>query len=52
MDDEQQGDLTPMAMNATVQHELFLAWQSAGFTEMQAFDLLKIAVFAAFGGHF
>lgn len=49
--DGEPGDLSPLAMNATVQHELFLAWQAAGFTEQHAFELLRAAVFASFGGH-
>jgi adenosine deaminase len=49
MPEEQPGDLTPMAMNCTVQHEMFLAWQAAGFSEQQAFELVKTAFAAAFG---
>lgn len=38
-------------MEATVsQHELYQAWVDAGFTETQAFELLKIAVTEVFRG--
>lgn len=48
-DDDESGDLTPMMTNCVTQHEMFLGWMAAGFSEEQAFELLKVAVASAFG---
>lgn len=35
------GDLTEATVS---QHEMYLSWRQAGFTEAQAMDLLKVVV--------
>ncbi len=44
------GPLDPIStldMAAAQQHELYTAWIDAGFTEQQAFELLKLAWIAS-----
>ncbi len=33
--------MSPAQVNATQQHEMYMAWVAAGFTEHQALELLK-----------
>lgn len=40
-DNQPQEPMTPLATSAAQQHEMFLAWVAAGFTEPQALGLLK-----------
>lgn len=52
-DEPDQNQLPPDPMNvfdglAAVHHEWFEAWQRSGFTEAQAFELVKTAVHAGF----
>ena len=45
MPDQSPDDpLTPMGEGASQQHELFMAWVAAGFTEAQALELLKVVI--------
>jgi hypothetical protein len=43
--------MTPLSQMGSNYHEMFLALQASGFSEDQAFELMRTAVFAAFGGH-
>lgn len=40
--------VTGLAAAAAMHHEWYLAWQNAGFSDAESFELLKIAVAAAF----
>lgn len=40
-DDTPADPVTPLIANAAIQHEMYQAWQTAGFSEERAFDLLK-----------
>lgn len=47
MDNEIPGDpLTALGGVAVGQHEMFRAWVAAGFTEVQAMELLKAFIVA------
>ena len=43
--------MTPLGQLGSNYHEMFLALKASGFTEAHAFELVRAAVFAAFGGH-
>jgi hypothetical protein len=51
-DDSENGmpsdPVTGLGSIAAMHHEWYLAWQEAGFTEPQAFDLVKVAISSAF----
>jgi hypothetical protein len=50
MPDAPSDPITPLLESATQIHEMFLAWQKAGFTEAQAFELVRTAIGAMFKG--
>lgn len=43
--------MTPLGQMGSNYHEMFLVMQASGFDEAKAFELVRTAVFAAFGGH-
>ncbi len=46
MSSEPNDPITPLTAGAAEQHEMFLAWIAAGFTEAQALELMKAAITA------
>lgn len=42
-----QDPLSPMTRNATVHHEMFLAWQNSGFSEYQALTCVHAMIIGA-----
>lgn len=45
MPDDLPGDpVSALQAGAAQQHEMFLAWQAAGFSEPQALELLKVVI--------
>ncbi len=46
MADEVPDPMTALQVGAAQLHEMFMAWQLAGFTEYQALELTKAAVTA------
>lgn len=46
MPDDVPDPLTALQVGALQQHEMFLSWIAAGFTEYQALELLKAVVMA------
>lgn len=47
---EPQDPITELAEAAASQHEMFMAWVEAGFTESQAMELMKTVIMGFFGG--
>jgi hypothetical protein len=41
---EQVDPITGLGEGAVGQHEMYLAWREAGFTETQAMELLKVVI--------
>jgi hypothetical protein len=41
-----QDPMTELAVAATQQHEMYLGWMSAGFTDAQSMELLKAFITA------
>ena len=50
MADEMPEPITVLAARAAELHEMYLAFQNSGFTEAQAFDLVKTMVTATIRG--